>query len=177
MKRFPSGQYGRQRLQFFPAPFRAPLRAFAGLVFPWLDERIVVCDIADRGWSIPSGRVEPNETSLEAVKRESIEEAGAVLCNVQYIGCYHITERRETRWADCYVAQVSGFVDIGMQEESKGRRLVTLEELPEIYHLWNPLTSMVFDHSREVLDRMLHRQIQQPTEPLVILFPPDLSAS
>jgi 8-oxo-dGTP diphosphatase len=175
MKKFPSGQYGRQRLQFFPAPFRAPLRAFAGLVFPWVGEKIVVCDIMDRGWSIPSGRVEPNETSLEAVKREAVEEAGAVLCNVQYIGCYHITERRETRWADCYVAQVAEFVEIGMQEESRGRRVVSLEELPEIYHLWNPLTQMVFDHSREVLERMLKRKQMEASELPQILFPPDLS--
>ena len=37
LKKFPVGPYGRQRLQFYPAPFRAPLRAFAGLVFPWMD--------------------------------------------------------------------------------------------------------------------------------------------
>lgn len=153
VRRFPTGQYGRQRLQFFPAPYRAPLRSFAGLVFPWQGDRVLVCDIAGRGWCIPSGRVEPNETSLEAVKREALEEAGAVLCDVQYIGCYHISERREVRWADCYVAQVADLVEIGMKQESFGRRLCTLEELPEIYHLWNPLTEMVFEHSREVLER------------------------
>ena len=65
MKRFPPGTYGRQRLQFFPAPFQAPLRAFAVLVFPWQDDRVLICDIEDRGWCIPSGRVEAEETSLE----------------------------------------------------------------------------------------------------------------
>lgn len=153
MRRFPSGHYGRQRLQFFPAPFRAPLRAFAGLVFPWQDDKVLVCDIENRGWCIPSGRVEPFETSLEAVKREAIEEAGAVLADVQYIGCYHITERNEVRWADCYAAHIAELVEIGMKEESKGRRLASLAELPEIYHLWNDLTELVFLHSREVIER------------------------
>lgn len=153
MRKFPSGQYGRQRLQFFPAPFRAPLRAFAGLVFPWMDGKVLVCDIDGRGWCIPSGRVEPYETSLEAVRREAVEEAGAVLCGIQYIGCYHISERREVRWADCYVAHVRDLVEIGMKEESHGRMLVDLEELPQIYHLWNELTAMVFEHSREILER------------------------
>lgn len=153
MKRFPTGQYGRQRLQFHPAPFRAPLRAFAGLVFPWEDEQVLIADIEGRGWCIPSGRVEPDETSLDAVKREALEEAGAILRDVQYIGCYHISERREVRWADCYVARVEELVEIGRQDESKGRRFVTLDELPALYHLWNPLTKMVFEHSLEILRR------------------------
>lgn len=153
MSRFPTGQWGRQRLQFFPAPFRAPLRSFAALVFPWLDERVLIADIEGRGWCIPSGRVEPNETSMEAARREALEEAGGVLGDIQYIGCYHISERREVRWADCFVARVVELGEIGMTEESKGRKLVTLDELPDIYHLWNPLTQRVFEHSRDVLLR------------------------
>lgn len=158
MKRFPVGQYGRQKLQFYPAPFRAPLRAFAGLVFPWDGEKVLVCDIDGRGWCIPSGRVEPMETSLEAVHREAQEEAGAILADVQYIGCYHISERNEVRWADCFTARVDRLVEIGMQEESKGRKLCTLEELPAIYHLWNPLTLMVFEHALEIARRVEKRR-------------------
>jgi len=165
VRRFPSGQYGRQRLQFFPAPYRAPLRAFAGLVFPWQDEKVLICDIEGRGWCIPSGRVEPFETSLEAIKREAVEEAGAVLQDIQYIGCYYITERREVRWADCYAARVADLVEIGMQEESLGRQFVTLDELPAIYHLWNPLTEMVFQHSREVLSRCLKASSKNGVSP------------
>lgn len=153
MKRFPTGLYGRQRLQFFPAPFRAPLRSFAGLVFPWDGDRVLVADIRGRGWCIPSGRVEADESSCEAVRREALEEAGAVLKDLQYIGCYHISERTEVRWADCFVARIDELVEIGMKEESNGRRLATLQELPEIYHLWNELTQMVFEHSHEILER------------------------
>jgi 8-oxo-dGTP diphosphatase len=153
VRRFPTGQYGRQTLQFHPAPFRAPLRAFAALVFPWLNDQVVICDIQGRGWCIPSGRVEPNESSMEAVRREAIEEAGALLSNVDYIGCYLISERQETRWADCFVATVANLKEPTMPEESKGVRLVRLDELPDVYHLWNPLTKMVFEHSWEVACR------------------------
>ncbi|HEY0867778.1 MAG TPA: NUDIX domain-containing protein [Fimbriimonas sp.] len=153
VKRFPSGEYGRQRLVFHPAPFRAPLRAFAGLVFPWHEDKVLLCNIDGRGWCIPSGRVEPNETSLQAVHREALEEAGAILCGVQYIGCYHVIERREVRWIDCYAARIKELVEIGMQEESLGRYFAALDELPQLYHLWNPLTEMVFRHSMEILDR------------------------
>jgi 8-oxo-dGTP diphosphatase len=155
VKRFPCGQYGRQKLNFFAAPYRPPIRAFAALVFPWCDDRVLVCDIADRGWSIPSGRVEPFETSIDAARREAVEEAGALLADLQYIGCYQITERQEVRWADCFVARVCDLEEIRMPEESLGRRLCTLSELAQIYHLWNDLTEAVFLHSREILERRL----------------------
>lgn len=154
MKQFPSGKYGRQTLRFFPAPFRAPLRAFAGLVFPWQDGRVLVCDIVGRGWCIPSGRVEPTEDSSEAVRREALEEGGAVLGDVQYIGCYQITERNEIRWADCFAATVKELVEIQVVEESTGRQFMAIEELPDCYHMWNDLTERVFRHSRAVIERL-----------------------
>lgn len=157
MRKFPPGVYGRQRLTFFPAPYRAPLRAFATLGFVWHEERVLVCDIEGRGWCIPSGRVDPGESSCEAIKREAKEEGGAILRHVQYIGCYHISERREVRWADCYAAEVEELGEIGMPEESKGRQLCTLEELPELYHAWNELTDRVFQHSREILARVVRK--------------------
>lgn len=153
MKRFPCGQYGRQRLTFHASPYRAPIRAFAALVFPWDGDQVLLCDIMDRGWCIPSGRVEAYESSLDAVKREAVEEAGAVLTEIQYIGCYQIMERQETRWADCFAARISQLVDITVPEESRGRRFVTFDELATIYHSWNELTEQVFLFSREVLDR------------------------
>ncbi len=157
MKRFPGGKWGRQSLQFFPAPFRAPLRAFAALVFPWEGEKVLVCNIEGRGWSIPSGRVEAGENSLQAAHREAMEEAGAELEDVQYIGCYRISERQEVRWADCYTAGIRTLGEIGMKEESLGRQFFTLAELPTLYHLWNPLTESVFEYSYTVLERQRNR--------------------
>ncbi len=114
---------------------------------------MLICDIQGRGWCIPSGRVEPRETSLEAALREALEEGGAQLSCSQYIGCYRISERQEVRWGDCFVARIASLGEIGMREESHGRKLVTFDELPIIYHLWNPLTERVFHHSLEVLSR------------------------
>ena len=140
VKKFPCGTYGRQTLQFFAAPYKAPLRAFAALVFPWEGEKILLCNIGDRGWCIPSGRVEPFETSIDAVRREALEEAGATLECVQYIGCYKICEKGEVRWADVYVARVLSLGEISMPEESLGRQLVDMDELPNVYYEWTELT-------------------------------------
>lgn len=153
--RFPCGRSGRQTLQFYPAPFRAPLRAFASLVFPWRGHEVLICEIEDRGWCIPSGRVEPDESSLDAAKREAIEEAGALLDDVIYIGCYRISERSEVRWADVYAARVGGLVELDPAFESTGRCFVTLDELPQLYYHWNDLTEAVFHHSQWSLVRHL----------------------
>lgn len=93
------------------------------------------------------------EESLETVCREAREEGGAVLDHVQYIGCYQISERREVRWADCYVSGVREMREIEFKMESLGVDFVTLEQLPEIYHNWNDLTHQVFEHSFQVVSR------------------------
>jgi 8-oxo-dGTP diphosphatase len=155
VKKFPAGTYGRQILHFFPAPYKAPLRAFAALVFPWQNEQVLLCNIEDRGWCIPSGRVEAFESSLDAVRREAMEEAGAVLSCLQYIGCYSIRDKDEQRWADVFVGKVVELQEISMPEESLGRKLVVMGELPELYHEWTDLTKAVFEHSYEILTRAL----------------------
>ena len=78
---------------------------------------------------------------------EALEEGGVEIDEVQYIGCYQISERQEVRWADVYTARSVKLVEITMTEESLGRQLVGLEELPTVYHLWTPLTEMVFQHA------------------------------
>ena len=153
MKKFPCGKYGRQTLEFCAAPFRAPLRAFAALVFPWCGDKVLICHIEDRGWCVPSGRVEPGESSLEAAKREAMEESGASLKEIHYMGCYRVTQRSEVRWIDLYTANVVSLCDLDPQFESTDRKYVKVEELPEIYHLWNPLMECVFKHSKDVLVR------------------------
>ena len=140
-------------MHFHPAPFRAPLRAFAVLVFPFIENRVVICDIAGRGWCIPSGRVDPGEDSLQAACRELREEAGVIPVGLQYIGCYQIVDKREIRWADCYTGRVAELVEISHKEESLAIKEVTLCELPELYHLWNELTKQVFQHAFEVVSR------------------------
>ncbi len=154
MKNCFCGDYGRQKLTFYPAPFKSPIRAFIVLLFAWIDGKVVICDIQGRGWCVPSGRVEPGEDSLTAVRREAKEEAGIELADLQYIGCYRIEDRGEVRWGDCFAARICKFTDIGIPEESKGRKAVLIEELPELYHYWNAMTENVFQHSHCVVKRL-----------------------
>lgn len=151
------GKWGQQTLNFYPAPYRAPVRAFAALLFPWSGSKILVCDILDRGWCVPSGRVEPSESSLDAALREAREEAGAEVGDSQYIGCYRIADKTQIRWADCYVGRVVTLGEIGKPEESRGCTLMDLAQMAEHYHLWNDLTEQVVAHSFAVLTRAERR--------------------
>ena len=144
-------------MEFIPAPYRAPVHAFAALVFPWLEDKIALANIIDRGWCIPSGRVEAGESSIEAVRREAEEEAGLTIDNIIYIGCYRLSEQSEVKWADVFVAEVKELGEITAPTESSGRQIVDPADLPRIYHLWTPLTEAVFKHSFEVLD--VHRKL------------------
>ena len=90
---------------------------------------------------------------MEAATREAMEESGASLKEIHYMGCYRVTQRSEVRWIDLYTANVVSLCDLAPQFESTDRKYVNVEELPEIYHLWNPLMECVFKHSKDVLDR------------------------
>lgn len=82
-----------------------------------------------------------------------MEEAGAEIACVQYIGCYKICEKGEVRWADVYIANVASLGEISMPEESLGRQFVSLDELPTVYYDWNELTKCVFEHAFEIMQR------------------------
>lgn len=134
-------------MEFFPAPFVAPSPAFAALVFPWQDSRVMLANISERGWCIPSGRVEQSETSEDAMRREAREEAGIELGEAIFIGCYRIGEAKEYRWADVFIAEVSDVLDWQPTDESLERLWVEKDDLPGQYYNWEPLVAAVFEHS------------------------------
>ncbi|KAA0237503.1 MAG: hypothetical protein EDM74_09260, partial [Armatimonadetes bacterium] len=59
---------------------------------------------------------------------------------------------KETRWVDAFSGLVESMTPIQPGGESRAVRLVTMAELAEIYHLWNDLTKIVFEYSRESLN-------------------------
>ena len=151
--RFPTAKWDKRLLEFSPATARPPFRPFAALIFLWKDDKILLAKIRDRGWCVPSGRVEPEETGIEAARREAMEEAGAEVDNVRYMGCYRITEGRNVQYAELFVGEVLSVGEITVPAESAESRFFSCCELEENYHTWNPLMERLFSYSREVLAR------------------------
>lgn len=131
----------------FPGPDRAP----AALVFPFYGDRIVLADIATRGWCIPSGHVEPGETFEQAVRRETIEEAGAILGRVVYLGTFVLThaETGVVRYAPAFIGEVRGFSGAPSGADSRGMQMVAVEDVAQCYFAWDALLAAVFDHAYE----------------------------
>ncbi|MFM9872473.1 MAG: NUDIX hydrolase [Fimbriimonadaceae bacterium] len=149
--RFPTESSESQTMEFYPAPFTPEHDPFAVVCFIWQGDLVLLAKIANRGWCVPSGRIEPNETASQAAVRESKEEAGAKINKPVEIGTYKITNGEKMSWATAVTSHLISLEEFQTTQESSDRMLCPIEKLPEIYYLWNPLTEAVFHHSKNTL--------------------------
>ena len=120
----------------------------AVVVFAWFEGGFVLANIAGRGWCTPSGRVEPGEELVETAIRETREETGAEIDNVQMIGRYAFTrDGGETLIVPAFLGHVRSGDDIPVGSESLGSKLVVRSELPVIYFRWDELLERVFEYA------------------------------
>lgn len=160
---FPTGRWDNRQATFYPRrrwQGLAPLRAV--LLFAFFGERVVLCDIEGRGWTIPSGHIQPGETPEQAIRREAHEEAGITVDKVLPIGVYALTEPDGSRWySGVFIGEVTHFDPIPTDSESHGVLLIPPEDVQDVYHLWNPLVAEVFAYAL-----VQYRQRFRPGVPL-----------
>jgi 8-oxo-dGTP diphosphatase len=149
---FPTVLWKRETATFVPASASDDsLPAPAALVFPFYGDRVVLADITTRGWCIPSGHIEVDETAEEAVRREAFEEAGATLGTVVYIGYFLLTNARTgyQRCAPTFIGAVQGLSPLPDGSESRGMQLVNMEDIAGMYFAWDELLAAVFVYAQE----------------------------
>jgi 8-oxo-dGTP diphosphatase len=146
---FPVVHWGGLTVSFDPCALpQGAQNVTAVVVLAHQDGRFVLADIPDRGWCVPSGRIEPGETPLEAAVRETHEEVGAELVGVRPLGHYVLVdEAGHSRYVPAYVGRVSSLADLPPGTESRGVSLATLEELPGCYWMWDALLEAVFHYA------------------------------
>jgi len=127
---------------------------FAVVVFAIHADGFLVADIPDRGWCVPSGRLEPGETPTETAIRETYEEVGALLLNPRRIGTYTFTAASGAKSrVPAFIGWVGDYGPLPAGSESRGVRIFTREELPHNYWLWDALMASVFDYALECADQ------------------------
>ncbi|MCM3164591.1 RNA deprotection pyrophosphohydrolase [Metabacillus litoralis] len=84
---------------------------------------------SDRGFEFPGGKVEDNETALEAAIREVKEETGGIVKEIEYIGQYKVKGKEKIIVKNIYFAMVNQLVKQDGYFETYGP--VLLKELPE----------------------------------------------
>ncbi|MDX1933561.1 MAG: NUDIX domain-containing protein [Capsulimonadales bacterium] len=145
---FPTVRWKREWATFVASsePPVTDIPAPAALVFPFYGDRVVLADIVTRGWCIPSGHIESGETAEAAVRREAMEEAGAILGEVRYIGYFILTETTSggVRHAPTFIATVQGLTEVPVEHESRGRQLANAEDIAALYFSWDDLLAAVF---------------------------------
>ena len=144
---FPSVTIGKDHYSFFPHPYICPEPIFASLAFVWHGDQILVSDIKNRGWCIPSGRVEDNESPKDAAIREVFEEANVSVKVAETIGYFRIRSSKRTMWATAFVASCDKANPFTPTSESLERKFLSISELPTQYYNWNPLYEAVFLYS------------------------------
>ena len=146
---FPTVSWHDRQVTFRPRRTWHGLQpVYAVLLFAFFGDRVVLCDIEERGWSIPSGHLQQGETPEQAIRREAQEEAGILLNRIRPLGVYILDEPDGTRWyAPVFVGEVAHFTTIPDSSESHGVLLIPPEDVQEVYHLWDPLIAEVFHYA------------------------------
>jgi nucleoside triphosphatase YtkD len=155
IEHFPEVVWGEVRARFIAdAAPPSNLQADTVLVFVFYELKFLLANIVNRGWSIPGGRIEANETPEAAAHREVFEETGARLDALHEIGYYILTDSSDevesTRLVTVYNAHASSLQTVPAGYESTGVMLVSLTRMAEVYYMWDMLIEKVFSyaHSR-----------------------------
>ncbi len=145
MSDMPAGTFQGQPLTFIPAPGKAPTRPTYSLIIPIHEQGFLLSHTPERGYVVPSGRIEALETSLETAIRELDEEAAARVEDPAYLGYFTIQNPKGEQYADLYAARVIELLNPEPGSEAEGRRIVPRDELPAVYAEWNDLLAALFD--------------------------------
>ncbi|CEI81520.1 Putative 8-oxo-dGTP diphosphatase YtkD [Oceanobacillus oncorhynchi] len=91
-------------------------------------DRWLLTDHKERGIEFPGGKVEPGETAEQAAVREVMEETGATVNKLHYIGQYKVDGRYETVIKNVYYAEIDELIPQSTYYETKGP--VFLKNIP-----------------------------------------------
>lgn len=106
----------------------------SGYVFNEQNQLLIVKN--GKTWTIPGGHPEANETQLQTLERELMEEACVTLKDVHYLGAVEVVENNQTYYQMRYTAKVDNVLPFKQEWEICERKFVDLKDLPN-YITWS----------------------------------------
>lgn len=122
----------------------------SGYVFNDKNQLLIVKN--GKNWVIPGGHPEFNETHVETLKREVMEEACVTLKDIKYLGAVEVVENSETYYQLRYTASVLNVLPFKNEWETSERIFVDLEDL-HLYIKWSK--GIVFSQQIESAKKVL----------------------
>jgi len=86
----------------------------------------------ERGWDIPGGHLKDNETLLEGLKRETLEEAGASFKNARVFAT--LSSKKSNKVMLFFVASLCNLGIFTLSEDALERALLSTDELLRRYY-------------------------------------------
>lgn len=145
------------RAEFFSATAPPNLPITAVKIYVFQDDTLLLANIADRGWDLPGGHIDPGETAEQALARELEEETGATVGHLELIGYLKITNEQEDERNKKYPKESCILVYKGYnathdanhryQLEASESKFVPISQLPQVHHNWNEAKAQVVTYA------------------------------
>lgn len=105
----------------------------SGFIFNDKNQLLIVRN--EDTWTIPGGHPEANETFLETLNREIMEEACLTIKDAKYLGAVEVVENNDVYYQLRYTAKVENTLPFVKEWEISERLFVNFEDLPK-YIKW-----------------------------------------
>lgn len=125
--------------------------------FCFYQGNVMLVKLKNRGWDLPGGHVEANETPEDAFKRECMEE-GYVSGNCTLLGCIEVNHEHNVTWNETspypkigyqafYRMDVTDVHFFNAQFEATERTFVDPQVYPEWHHGWHGVYEAILNQA------------------------------